>query len=274
MLAQKIKLHQKIKLPQTIKLPQKIQLPKKIKAWGKKQASLTEYSNEQKKMLAILNDWRQRRTVLKINLLGYEGVFQSFVLKADLEQGVLILDELFPKVAIAALLPGQRFKATVEDRGIEYLFDGLCLNVAEFEGLPACWLQMPARLTHVQRRQAFRLPLTSLAERQALLKVKDVWIQGMVEDLSVMGVGIELLGDWRNQLNIGDHLVTRFAVEDLMESEQTLVIHRMKWHEASSSTLVGATFHSLSAFERNELVKRLMEKQRVLAREPQHDLVA
>ena len=255
-------------------LAQKIKLTQKIKSWRKKTVPLADYSNEQKKMLAILNDWRQRRTVLRISLLGYEGVFQSFLLKADLEQGVLILDELFPKVAMISLLPGQRFKVTVEDRGIEYSFDGLCLHVGEFEGLPACWLEMPARLTHLQRRQAFRLPLTSLPERQALLKVKDVWVQGVVEDMSVMGVGVELLGDWRNQLSIGDDLTARFAVEGLMESEQKLVVHRMKWFESASSTLVGATFQSLSAFERNDLVKRLMEKQRLLARVPRRDLVA
>ena len=237
----------------------------KIRSW-RNAPKKTSYSNEQKKMLAVMHGWRQRRTLLKVEVFGYEGMFQSFLINLDLEDQCLVLDELFPKIPMPTLFSGQRVKVTVESGGVEFFFNSLCLKTGTYEGLPACWLEMPSRLTQIQRRQAFRLPLAKVLHRRALFSVKGVWVQGVVENISTLGAGIELLGDWGNQIAIGDCLPTRISIEGILESDFKVAVRRINFNSETATTFVGITYVDFGANQRNELAKRIIEKQRLTVR--------
>ena len=108
--------------------------------WTKKWKALWKtpkpvmFSSEQKKMLLLLEEWQKARTLLKVEVFGFEGAFQSFLIKLDSEKGVLVLDDLFPSVALSALLPGQKFKISTVWHGIEYQFEATCQQISPYGG--------------------------------------------------------------------------------------------------------------------------------------------
>lgn len=107
-----------------------------------------------------LRQLQQDRDPLIITFKDRSQRFQSFLVAADRDRGVLALDEMIPNDGERFLKNGEAFQVEGFHDGVRIAWD--CedpVEIGEFEGARCYWGHLPEQIIYHQRRSAFRAQL-------------------------------------------------------------------------------------------------------------------
>ena len=220
------------------------------------------------KIYLALHQLQRGRSFIEIVVEGDEAIYQSMILSLDPDERTILIDELFPTGFLG--VAGQRVHVSVRQKaGRKLKFPTVILERHSQNDTPLYVLQMPASLDLDQRRNAFRLPISTQSAIDSSFTAPDCQTyNGKLRNLSSSGVCIEIEGGDAEPLNYGDHLTdvdfafagkhigcelavrSIFALED--EEEKT----------GKNNWVIGAEFIDLPSVEQRVLEKTIMRIQR------------
>ena len=134
---------------------------------------------------------QQRHRLVDIKVGHNETPFQSMILDVNVDDRIIIIDELFPKVPKPHQLPGQLVQVRGKDAGAIIRFQSVILKDQNTDLLTSHQLKLPKTVTKNQRRNAYRIDIDHRQKTTISLKTtNDIQLKGNLIDLSASGARI------------------------------------------------------------------------------------
>ena len=123
-----------------------------------------------------------------------EQDYTSSILNVDTAGGVFELDELHPPAGHQQLAEQRRFRLRTQHKGIDISLKGEVARVDSSAGIAIYTVPFPASVRYLPRRRSYRAELRYSDHIPVFLEFEDGGLlQGELRDVSVGGVGLELL---------------------------------------------------------------------------------
>lgn len=136
----------------------------------------------------------KERVPVTVLLPEREGFFSSVLLGLDRESSILIADELFPARGHAAMAPGTELRILARLDGIEMRFRTDVIAIAPTQSSATYQWRVPNALDYLQRRTAFRVPVSPALAIPVLIAGSDINATGTLVDISHGGLRVALRG--------------------------------------------------------------------------------
>lgn len=136
----------------------------------------------------------KERVSVTVMLPEREGFFSSVLLALDRENGELTADELFPSRGHAAMATGLEVRILSRLDGIEMRFRASVKAISPTQPGATYRLSMPTGLDYVQRRNAFRVPVSAALAIPVELSAGVARARGTLVDISHTGLRVALRG--------------------------------------------------------------------------------
>lgn len=154
-------------------------------------ATVITDSHEIRTLLGRLIKGREPITVM---LPEREGFFSSVLLELAHDADTLVADELMPARGHALMHPGVELRVLCRLDGIELRFRTKVLAVSPTQPGAIYHLSMPTGLDYLQRRQAFRVPVSPALAIPVELGSNGTRLKGTLADISHTGLRVALRG--------------------------------------------------------------------------------
>ena len=210
-----------------------------------------------------LHQVQRNRQFIEVTFDGDDVIYQSMIIDLDPQARTVLIDELFPRGFEG--LAGQCVTVCVRQKlGRKLRFQTVIVEALRDERAPLYSLAMPASLEGDQRRSAYRLPLTRQHDIEPEFVGPDNDThKARLNNLSVSGVGLELEGDFSDELKVGDELNQLFFGFAGIDVNCDLTVKNVQAIEGeTTSTIVGGEFVGLPAREQRLLAKCIANLQR------------
>ncbi len=153
-----------------------------------------ERLNSPEQIGRVLHDLLDARKQVTILLEGADETFTSSILQVEVDRATLELDELNPRSGHDLLTRTREFRLTTRLHGVDITFRSQVTGIDSSGGIAVYTAPFPALLRYQPRRAAYRAEV-ELSERiPVFLQTDDGGLlQGELRDISVGGVGLELM---------------------------------------------------------------------------------
>ena len=248
-------------------------MPSLLKKWLKREPQVV-LSPAQQSILVKLQDWQREHRKLTVSILGDSLTYQSLIVALQPERNCFLIDEFFPRYAGILPLPGYTLKVSLRDHGREMYVQCHCLAETLYQGIPAYALKIPQHLMQTQRRRGYRAMVAGHIHQQEVLlravsttaDAPTLMLNALVKDVSIWGVGLMVNDDLREKLKVGLHLVANIAVHDLLDTEVFLEIKNIRYDAQTAISTIGCVFISMAQPVQSQLQRKILEIQRIQAR--------
>ncbi len=143
---------------------------------------------------ALVGRLIKERVPVTVLLPAREGFFSSVLLTLERESSVLTADELFPARGHAAMEPGTELRILARLDGIEMRFRTDVIAITSTGSSATYQLRVPTALDYMQRRTAFRVPVSPALAIPVLIGGDGVNAAGTLVDISHGGLRVALRG--------------------------------------------------------------------------------
>ena len=148
------------------------------------------------RIAGLLTHLLDNRSLLSINVPGTEDSHNSAVLEVDIDRGWMIIDELSPKSGHKLLLKAGKFQAQTRLKGVDVGFTSEIESSGEKNGIAFYRIAIPTVLNYRQQRAHYRAKISVAKQVEVRLDLaKDEYLSGILNDISVGGIGIRFSGD-------------------------------------------------------------------------------
>ncbi|MBB2495860.1 flagellar brake protein [Aquipseudomonas ullengensis] len=217
---------------------------------------------------------QQHNDPLVITFKDRNQRFQSFLVAADRERGVLALDELVPNDGERFLKSGEAFRVEGFHDGVRIAWD--CedpIEIGELEGARCYWCHLPEKIIYHQRRSAFRAQLGKAQMVNIELNGKRLSkpIKGQMLDISATGCRLRFPGDITNTLQPGQVYESLSASLPVGNLSTSIEVRHVRFDEKVEMTFVGARFHRLGGLESRQVERFVYQLQREARRTDKDD---
>ncbi|MEK1906933.1 MAG: flagellar regulator YcgR PilZN domain-containing protein [Pseudomonas sp.] len=217
---------------------------------------------------------QQHNDPLVITFKDRNQRFQSFVVEANRERGVLALDELVPNDGERFLKNGEAFRVEGFHDGVRIAWD--CedpIEIGELEGARCYWCHLPEKIIYHQRRSAFRAQLAQAQMVNIELNGKRLNrpIKGQMLDISATGCRLRFPGDITNVLQPGQVYESLSASLPVGNLSTSIEARHVRFDEKVEMTFVGARFHRLGGLESRQVERFVYQLQREARRTDKDD---
>lgn len=217
---------------------------------------------------------QQHNDPLVITFKDRNQRFQSFVVEANRERGVLALDELVPNDGERFLKNGEAFRVEGFHDGVRIAWD--CedpIEIGELEGARCYWCHLPEKIIYHQRRSAFRAQLAQAQMVNIELNGKRLNrpIKGQMLDISATGCRLRFPGDITNVLQPGQVYESLSASLPVGNLSTSVEARHVRFDEKVEMTFVGARFHRLGGLESRQVERFVYQLQREARRTDKDD---
>ncbi len=201
--------------------------------------------------------------------------FQSYLVAADRDRGILALDEMIPN-------DGERFIKNGEAFTIEGFYDGVRIawdcedpvEIGELEGARCYWCHLPEKIIYHQRRSAFRAPLaqSQLVNIELSGSKLSRALKGHMLDISATGCRLRFQGDVSSgSLQPGQVYEKLSAQLPGGNLNVAIELRHLRFDEKTNMTFVGARFHRLGGLEARQVERLVYQLQREARRSDKDD---
>lgn len=212
----------------------------------------------------ILTNLEKNKSRLLIKVNDQPQLFQSIVLSSNRLNNILIMDELFPQNDIV-LSKKAVLCCELHEKGEVTSFAAEFIKKTEYHGTSALLMSYPSSINCTQRRNNYRLPLKSGQLISAKLNADfQPLLSGIVKDISLHGLRINIQGNESNSLKKGD-VIKRCRIEldnkQLVECQLT-VRSKQNFSRPYRFTQVGTEITDIQLVDSNLLSKYVTQQQR------------
>lgn len=222
-----------------------------------------------------LRQLQQNHDPLVITFKDRNQRFQSFLVEADRERGVLALDELVPNDGERFLKSGEAFRVEGFHDGVRIAWD--CedpIEIGELQGARCYWCHLPEKIIYHQRRSAFRAPITQgqLVNIELNGSKLSRALKGQMLDISATGCRLRFSGDISSSLQPGQVYEKLSAQLPVGNLSVAIELRHVRFDEKANMTFVGARFHRLGGLEARQVERLVYQLQREARRNDKDDL--
>ncbi len=221
-----------------------------------------------------LRQLQQNHDPLIITFKDRNQRFQSFLVEADRERGVLALDELVPNDGERFLKNGEAFRVEGFHEGVRIAWD--CedpIEIGELQGARCYWCHLPEKIIYHQRRSAFRAPITQgqLVNIELNGSKLSRALKGQMLDISATGCRLRFSGDISSSLQPGQVYEKLSAQLPVGNLSVAIELRHVRFDEKANMTFVGARFHRLGGLEARQVERLVYQLQREARRNDKDD---
>lgn len=190
--------------------------------------------------------------------------FTSTVLQVHPNEGILLLDELFPQHPAAQLVPGDPISINATFDGAGLSFTTTVESLREEAGLRLWQLTLPTAVEYQQARNEHRVEVASLVIPVRLFVGEGVVLKGQLHDLCPQGVGLRL----EKIAGVKRGKAYRCSIDHSDEESVEIEIEPSRAVKASGPLPVelGATLHNMSRHDMGQWQRFVTEMERRLLR--------
>lgn len=217
----------------------------------------------------------QDRDPLIITFKDRSQRFQSFLVAADRERGVLALDEMIPNDGERFLKNGEAFRVEGFHEGVRIAWD--CedpVNIGELDGARCYWSHLPEKIIYHQRRSAFRAQITQtqLVNIELSGSKLNRALKGQMLDISATGCRLRFAGDITTSLQPGQVYERLSAQLPIGNLNVAIELRHLRFEDKTNMTFVGARFHRIGGLEARQVERLVYQLQREARRGDKDDL--
>jgi c-di-GMP-binding flagellar brake protein YcgR len=157
---------------------------------------------------SILTSVQKARSPITIRFENNDRYYTSLILKTDLDEGYLLIDEVAPEDGHLRALQHQPFSIRGSHKGVSLFFrPNVIIGSGVQDGIAFYKLPLPAEMIYQQRRTAFR----ALVARALNVRVKltstqrNETLDGRLYDISVSGCRVNFEGEIKPEFIRGDY---------------------------------------------------------------------
>lgn len=153
-----------------------------------------ERLNSSEQIGRVLHELLDARKQVTILLEGANETFTSSILQVDVATATLELDELNPRNGHDLLVRTREFRLSTRLHGVDIHFRSVVTGIDSSGGIAVYTAAFPTLMRYQPRRAAYRAEV-ELSERIPVFLQTDQGglLQGELRDISVGGVGLELV---------------------------------------------------------------------------------
>lgn len=216
-------------------------------------------------IVANLRQLQQDHDPLIITFHERNQRFQSYVIEADRDKNLLILDELMPSDGERYLISGETFSVEAFHDGVRVAWK--CeqnVRIAEHQGARCYFSPMPTEVLYHQRRSAYRAPI----KQAELIKIElagnklRTALPGQLLDISATGCKLRFPGDISSSLQAGQVHESFSARFPFGVMTTPVEIRHVQYEDKVDTTFVGARFHRISGQEQRQVERFVFQLQR------------
>ena len=191
--------------------------------------------------------------------------FQSYVIEADRERNLLVLDELIPSDGERYLQNGEAFRIESFHEGVRVAWD--CpgnMQIGEYQGERCYFGPLPDEVLYHQRRNAFRAPLKQSDEVRVDLSGSKLRapLQGQMVDISASGCKIRLPGNSASSLQPGQLYEFFGAQLPVGVLETSVELRHSHYDDKLDITFAGLRFAGLTGLQQRLIERFVYQLQR------------
>jgi len=234
--------------------------------------STSEYQGQTEKIThppqiaGLLRRILEQRVLLRVQVPGHPGIFNSLLLQVNSDQKFIILDELNPAAGHQHAQQTGRLQVHCQSQGVEIGFACDIETRPGASGVSYYRAPLPALLHYLQRRMAYRVRVILDREIPVHLQLDaDTLVEGQLFDLSLGGVGINLARDINLERGqILEQCVIRPPTGDSLRAQ--LEVRFVGADELRPTQRIGARFIDLAPQQENALRRLVTHLEREMLR--------
>lgn len=222
------------------------------------------------KIVALLSQLKLEHELLSVSMAGCEHTANTVVLGIRTDSGALYLDELSTENAHRVLLRQRKARFSARLQGMKLYFDAVVRKVEKSKGIALYEMALPQSITRLQRRDSFRLRLTSGTPVPLNIEELDgESVGGAVQDLSASGLGALLRT--RKQPCCGQLLsAVTLSLPGKTPITTRLEVRFARSDDARGMLHLGGRFVDLTPRQQRDIAQYIAEQQRKRRRHRPH----
>jgi c-di-GMP-binding flagellar brake protein YcgR len=234
--------------------------------------STSEYQGQTEKIThppqiaGLLRRILDNRVLLRVQVPGHPGIFNSLLLQVNTDQKFIILDELNPTAGHRFAQQTGRLQVHCQSQGVEIGFACDIETRSDASGVSYYRAPLPALLHYLQRRMNYRVRVVLDKDIPVYLQLDaDTEVEGQLFDLSLGGMGFNLASDIRLERGqVLERCTIRPPAGDPLRVQ--LEIRFVQTDERRPTQRIGARFVSLGPQQENALRRFVTHLEREVLR--------
>lgn len=216
-------------------------------------------------IMALIQRMVNERLFVTVALSDGEEHYNSTVLRLEQEDGVFLLDELYPENGNAVLLEQGWLRLSARFDHASITFTAQIRGTGEEAGIRFFRVELPARVDYAQRRSRFRVPVDSLQDVPVMLETASgESTLGSLHDISANGLSIVIAAEGSPRLEVGDpipYCVVRLPGEAPVVGEAEI---RDVRSDEGGHAIVGARFVAIERQVQQRIERFVADAEREL----------
>lgn len=216
------------------------------------------------------------RSLVTVKIDNDPQIYSSMILLCDLDNRQFIIDEVRPATGNIKLENGQNFTLMGFYEGIQVLCKdnhvALRNNTQELDN--AFSVPFPNYVYRKQRRDSFRTALAASLPTSITLssKNREKKLSGVITDISVSGIGCEIPGYVRPELNVGEVFeAATISINSEFHLTCELVVRHPYFNKGANLTHCGLQFSNIDPVTQKKLDRYTLSLQRQARRRTKQD---
>lgn len=163
--------------------------------------------SDRQQIYSILASVQKSRSPITIKFENRERYYTSLILRTELEEGYMIIDEIAPEDGHQLAMQKLPFSIRGSHNGVSLFFrPNIIAGSGEQSGIAFYKVNFPKEMIYQQRRGAFRAPVAQAMRIKATVRSFDrnQLLTGRLYDLSITGCRINFEGEVKPELVRGD----------------------------------------------------------------------
>ncbi|MCF6257313.1 MAG: flagellar brake protein [Gammaproteobacteria bacterium] len=213
----------------------------------------------------VLRPLMEKHAIITAILPGSNCFFNTALLSIDLQDSTITIDGLHPSEGHALFLKIGRLTLRTMYEGVEVSFT-VNLKKSDSENNMAFYLiDFPQSIRYLQRRNAFRVPVSAAKEVTVEIKTNDgKSFTGELSDISAGGICVRFAK--KRELDLSTHTEETQCCIYLPDKRKIHCIFKVRhsnYFEINNSLHIGGSFEHLDKIQRRTIERFVIELQRL-----------
>jgi c-di-GMP-binding flagellar brake protein YcgR len=213
----------------------------------------------------LLRNAMERHVIITATLPGSKHFFNTAFLSTDHEKGILVIDELHPKVGHGLFIETGTIALHIMLDGIEINFTAALTKAGSAKNIAYYELGFPDNIRYLQRRNSFRVPVSAANKIDVeIYTVEKKMFSGELSDVSAEGMRVRFSNKKNADLeDITEELQCLIKLPDKRQINCAFNICHSITDKESNSLYIGGHFERIDKIQRRSIERFVNELQRL-----------
>lgn len=223
---------------------------------GKSKDYVTGDTDSPEFAIHILKQLQERHTPAIVNFKGDSQQYVTMILEVNERKKIVVLDEMTPKEGHKLAEAGEPFRVTSSDNGIAVVFKTAITKCGIEKGIHYYYVPLPEQVDYLQRREAFRIKISSANKRDVRFKAREkVYKEAYIFDISFTGLSIVVpkvnLVEIVRRGTVLEPVRFELLNDEIMSCQ--LQIKRVDYNDKKDETIIAGEFKELERHEQRQI---------------------